>query len=236
MYKIALIGCGPQNYGLDDLKTKYNYKLLALPTFEDMFWNEPMKLPKGYDLNNISPLDIREFNTLVQKGYYDAIELLFSNDIEELACYPFFKRWLASWRGWYEHGYGAYVYRKLLSSLKDAAIQLMANNPTEKEASRAWYFAFLANQIVNDGFIINKESWRNEKLIEIPRAILVGDFKGFDWRDQERLLLKFKQAEVNAIDKVEAKDTSNYFSASILLTQDLAKTAYYFYDEMTYKN
>lgn len=194
---------GSQNYGLAGPDSDEDFKLLVLPSFKEILWNKQLAIaPWEYvkydcDQNHIGVLDIRKFHNLLLNGTYNAVEMLFSSDIRPYGFYDCFRGWFNLWEDWYKHGYVTCVWEKFLSSLKGAALESMKKQDN-KGCARAWYFALLANQVVRNDFTIDENSWRNDKLTEVPRQIRFSNFKGFDWHDPELLKLKFKQAEVFA--------------------------------------
>lgn len=81
MVILAKILYGSQNYALDTEQSDKDYKLIALPDFEDLYYNRKLELPEEYDENHYSVMDIRQWLQLLKKGSFNAVEYLFSTEL-----------------------------------------------------------------------------------------------------------------------------------------------------------
>lgn len=82
METLATILYGSQNYGLSGPSSDKDYKLIMLPSFEDLYYGCTPSLPQGYTKDHYSAMDIRCWVKLLHKGNVNAIEYLYSTDIE----------------------------------------------------------------------------------------------------------------------------------------------------------
>ena len=81
MQVLARILYGSQNYGCSGPDSDKDYKLIALPDFEDLYYNRKLELPKEYDENHYSIMDVRQWLQLLKKGSFNAVEYLFSTEL-----------------------------------------------------------------------------------------------------------------------------------------------------------
>lgn len=80
---LAIILYGSQNYNLYNSTSDYDYKILSLPSFYAALTREKRKTyTYQYEYGQIVHQDLRDFIAQLRKGNPNALELLFSKDIE----------------------------------------------------------------------------------------------------------------------------------------------------------
>ena len=168
---------GSQNYRLDTPESDRDYKIIVTPNFDELYLKKDLNgtaLPFScLDHEHYSCMDVRTFANNLAKGNPNAIEMLFSTEIEDE--FSDFHHLLEAWREPYFNGYVASQWHYFT----EAVGGIMYNSfkrygVTPKTASRALYFYNLVNYISTHNFIVNPDVLRNEDVCEWPRAIRFG--------------------------------------------------------------
>ena len=158
----ARILVGSQNYSLSGPDSDYDYKLLMVPSFDDLYnYHKVDKhdLPQQYDPEHYSVISVMTFDKNVRAGNVNALEMLFSSEKKfyssSLADYFF----LAMMR--YENGYIRDVWDNFYKTLRGITMNSIDRyGMTRKAVSRAIYFISLAQYIATHDFSIRPETWR----------------------------------------------------------------------------
>lgn len=169
---------GSTNYGLDGPESDHDYKLIAVPDFDDLYHgrnlSEKQYLPAEYDPEHYSTLDIRQWNRLLKDGNINAIEYLFSQNVKPLNLIH--SEGLYAWRilaqVYYQEGYAREVWPTVFSSAKGVVLNsLKRYGPTPKTVSRACYYYELLRHIAQNDFKINKDIWKKHEVIDMAWTI-----------------------------------------------------------------
>lgn len=155
---------GSYNYNLNIEKSDKDYKIIEMPTFEDIFNHR--KLNRKLDENN-SVVDYRFFVSHILRANPNTLELLFSTeafyenkDFSDLVIY--IKSHLNSiirvnWKGF-------------VSSMKGMALDSLKRYDS-KGVSRAFYLYFLLDRVYKNCGKMTEEDWRNPNLLYPCRDI-----------------------------------------------------------------
>lgn len=172
MKTVGTILIGSQNYSLDIAESDRDYKIVVTPNFDELYLKNDLNgaaIPFG-DPGHYSCMDVRSFANNLAKGNPNAIEMLFSTEIEdEFADFhhllekwrePYFKGYVASQWSYFTQAIGGIIY----NGFKRYGL-------TPKTASRAAYFTFLITHIEKNNFVINEEILRAMEVCYWPRYI-----------------------------------------------------------------
>lgn len=165
---------GSQNYHLDTAQSDRDYKIIVTPNFDELYLKKDLNgaaLPFSHlDPEHYSCMDVRTFANNLAKGNPNAIEMLFSTEIDDE--FSDFRHLLEKWREPYINGYVASQWHYFT----EAVGGIMYNSfkrygVTPKTASRALYFYNLVDFISNHNFTINSNILRADEVCELPRQI-----------------------------------------------------------------
>ena len=88
----ARILVGSQNYSLSGPDSDYDYKLLMVPSFDDLYnYHKVDKhdLPQQYDPEHYSVISVMTFDKNVRAGNVNALEMLFSSEKKDALFFLF---------------------------------------------------------------------------------------------------------------------------------------------------
>lgn len=176
---VAKVLYGSQNYGLAALESDEDFKLMMLPSFDDLYCgrnlNEKRMTPTGYDRDHYSTLDVRYWFELLKKGNVNAVEYLFSTNFE---CYDESLRLLVEdARQLYREGYAKNVWATFFSSAEGVALNaLKRNGVTKKTLSRAYYYVSLLSYMLLHNAEMDFDTWRSYDVTALAREVRFNDF------------------------------------------------------------
>ena len=155
MVILAKILYGSQNYALDTEQSDKDYKLIALPELEELYYEKKLELPNEYDSNHYSIMDVRKWLQLLKKGSFNCIEYLFSIEFayQMTNVCPMFIDFVAKLRKLFtEDQYLAEVWPLFYNSCVGLCIQTTKRSGyTKKTVSRMyWITQFLRSVVVNN--------------------------------------------------------------------------------------
>lgn len=202
MKVVGTILIGSQNYRLDILESDRDYKIIVTPNFDELYLKKDLNgaaLPFG-DHEHYSCMDVRTFANNLAKGNPNAIEMLFSTEIDDE--FSDFRHLLEKWREPYFNGYVASQWHYFT----EAVGGIMYNSfkrygVTPKTASRALYFYKLVEYISNHNFVIDETILRNDEICELPRAVRLLDKEVFESAD--KIMFNYH----HLVDKIGIPDT-----------------------------
>lgn len=141
MTPIIEILYGSQNYGLTNENSDSDYKVMTLPSYDDLYYEKSPRISSIYDLEHYSGMDIRKWIGLLKKGNFNAIEYLFSTSIKILRYEETIQNFLSGARILYtKKQYCKKVWPYLFNSIYGLNCQaLKRNGETRKVASRAYW-------------------------------------------------------------------------------------------------
>lgn len=184
---------GSQNYLLSTPESDRDYKVVVTPNFDELYMKKDLNgsgLPAEYtDTEHYSCMDIRSFAANLAKGNPNAIEMLFSTEIQgdesflrllEVWREPYFNGYVASQWDYFTEAVGGIMY----NSFKKYGV-------TPKTASRAMYFYNLVKYIEKNNFFIGASVLRDDEVCELPRAIRCLDKEVFESAD--KIMLDYHQ-------------------------------------------
>lgn len=161
MIELAKVLYGSQNYGLDGEDSDRDYKLVLCPGFDELYEGKMCKKNEG---DNVVGIDLRRLHGLLVNGNPNAVELLYSVDIE-LIDGDWVGMYFDCWRSVYERGFLAAVWRTFYAALTGMALNAIdRNGVTPKTVSRAFYFLKMAKHLAWNGFVMNEGVYRGEGL------------------------------------------------------------------------
>lgn len=202
MKVVGTILYGSNNYRLNTPESDRDYKIIVVPNFDELYLKKDLNgaaVPFG-DPEHYSCMDVRAFANNLAKGNPNAIEMLFSTEIDDE--FSDFRHLLETWREPYFNGYVASQWHYFT----EAVGGIMYNSfkrygVTPKTASRALYFYKLVEYISNHNFVIDETVLRNNEVCELPRAIRLLDKNVFESAD------KIMSSYHHLVDKIGIPDT-----------------------------
>ena len=215
MKVVGTILYGSNNYRLDTPESDRDYKIIVTPNFDELYLKKDLNgaaLPFSYlDPEHYSYMDVRTFANNLAKGNPNAIEMLFSTEIDDE--FSDFRHLLEAWREPYFNGYVASQWHYFT----EAVGGIMYNSfkrygVTPKTASRVLYFYNLVNHIATHSFTINPDILRNEDVCERPRAIRFGLTSIWDNSANE-----FMNIYHDMVDKIMVPDTLGFNSKVFII-------------------
>lgn len=163
MKKIAQVLYGSNNYGLNGPDSDKDYKVLLCPSFSDLYNAHKTDHGDlaGYDHDHYSPMDVRQFNSLLLKGNPNVVELLFSTEWEYYD--EGFKQYVENARMLFEMGYLAFEWKNFYAATTGLVINSLKRygNDNPKSVSRACYYFNMLWCLAQDDFRMTEETWRN---------------------------------------------------------------------------
>jgi len=161
MIELAKVLYGSQNYGLDGEDSDRDYKLVLCPGFEELYEGKMCKKNEG---EHVVGVDIRRLHGLLVNGNPNAVELLYSVDVE-LIDGDWVGIYFDCWRRVYEGGYLAAVWRTFYAALKGLVLNgIDRNGVTPKTVARAFYFLEMAKYLAKNGFVMNEGVYRGDEV------------------------------------------------------------------------
>lgn len=163
MLEVARVLYGSQNYLLSDENSDKDYKVLLCPSYYDLY--NLHKVEKN-DLRNLdpehfSPMDVRQFDSLVLKCNPNVLEMVFS--LEWQFSDSQFKEYVELAKNLLSSGYVAVQWKNFYAATQGLALNSLKrygmDNP--KSVSRAYYYYNLVKALATQGFYMTKETWRN---------------------------------------------------------------------------
>lgn len=159
MIELAKLLYGSQNYGLDGEDSDRDYKLVLCPGFEELYEGKMCKRNEG---EHVVGIDLRRLHGLLVNGNPNAVELLYSVDVE-LIDGEWVGKYFGCWRRVYEDGYLAAVWRTFYAALNGLALNAIdRNGVTPKTVARAFYFMEMAKHLAWNGFVMNEGVYRGD--------------------------------------------------------------------------
>lgn len=213
MKVVGTILYGSQNLRLDIPESDHDYKIVVTPNFDELYLKKDLNgtaAPFG-DPEHYSCMDVRTFANNLVKGNPNAIEMLFSTEIDDE--FADFRCLLEKWREPYFNGYVASQWHYFT----EAVGGIMYNSfkrygVTRKVASRALYFYKLVEYISNHNFVIDETILRNDEVCDLPRVIRLCDEGVFSVSFE-----KFMDSYHHLVDKIGVPDTIG-FNSEIFIT------------------
>lgn len=199
MKTVARVLIGSQNYCLDGIDSDYDYKLLMAPEFED-FYNyhriDKKDLPPQYDSKHYGIMDVLTFDHNLQKGNFNALEMLFSKEIhfydEKIMPY------INMAQAFFENGFILSVWTEYLHSIEGIIKSpFVREGFTRKTASRALYILNFSSFIAQNKFRITKDTWKNPEIYYDARRLRFNDAPLYDKSYYYEKLTKLKQDTLN---------------------------------------
>ena len=159
MVELAKVLYGSQNYGLDGVNSDRDYKLVLCPGFEELYEGKMCKRNEG---EHVVGIDLRRLHGLLAGGNPNAVELLYSVDVE-LIDGDWVGMYFDCWRRVYEGGYLAAVWQTFYAALTGLVLNgIDRNGVTPKTVARAFYFLEMAKHLAGTGFVMNEGVYRGE--------------------------------------------------------------------------
>ena len=227
----ARILVGSQNYRLDGPDSDYDYKLLMVPDFEDLYnYHKVDKydLPRQYDPEHYSVMNVMTFDKNIRGGNINALEMLFScdqhiyNDL--LANYFTFMQSL------YVSGYVAIVWENFFSTFSGLIFNsLRRYNNTPKVVARAQYFINFADYVANHDFVVDASTWCSPQIWALPRSIryVTGKVNDEEWYHNRLEELKASTTEKVILWRDRYPSKVHYFDdANITLQNKMRKIVF----------
>ena len=227
----ARILVGSQNYRLDGSDSDYDYKLLLVPDFEDLYnYHKVDKydLPQQYDPEHYSVMNIMTFDKNIRGGNINALEMLFScdqhiyNDL--LANYFTFAQSL------YVSGYVAAVWENFFSTLSGLILNsLKRYSNIPKVVARAQYFINFAHYVANHDFVVDASTWCSPQIWALPRSIryVTGKVNDEEWYHNRLEELKISTTEKAIAWRDHNPSKVHYFDdANITLQNKMRKIVF----------
>jgi len=175
MQVVGTILYGSNNYKLDTAQSDRDYKIVVTPNFEELYLKKDLNgtaAPFG-DPEHYSCMDVRTFANNLVKGNPNAIEMLFSTEIDD--SFGQFRHLLEEWREPYIKGYVASqwdYFTKAIGGIMHESFKRYGVTP--KTASRAIYFINLVDHISKNDFIINEQVLRAPEVYKKARDVRLG--------------------------------------------------------------
>lgn len=175
MKEVGRVLIGSQNYGLDGPDSDKDYKILLCPSFYDMYNMKKVSvgdMPEGYDKEHESPMDVRQFDSLVHKCNPNVLEMIFSikwiygRKMHDYVLNA--KRLLAN--GWIALNWDIFYAATMGMALNT----LKRYGATPKAVSRASYLYYLTLYIADHNFNMGTYSWRDNWFSNDARALRFG--------------------------------------------------------------
>ena len=219
MKVVGTVLYGSQNYLLSTPESDRDYKIIVTPNFDELYLKRDLNgaaLPFSHlDPEHYSCMDVRTFANNLAKGNPNAIEMLFSTEIDDE--FSDFRHLLEKWREPYFNGYVAsqwYYFTEAVGGIMYNSFKRYGVTP--KTASRALYFYNLVDFISNHNFTINPNILRADEVCELPRQIRLNVSSSVltDTSD------KFMQEYHNLLDNIKVPAIKTFtFDPTVFYTQ-----------------
>lgn len=234
----ARILYGSQNTCLAGPDSDYDYKLLMVPDFEDLYnYHKVDKydLPRQYDPEHYSVMNVMTFDKNLRGGNVNTLEMLFScdqrfyNDL--LVDYFEFAQSL------YISGYIATVWENFFSTLSGLILNsLKRYSNTPKVVARAQYFINFAYYVTEHDFVVDASTWRTPQIWALPRSIryLTGKVNDEEWYHDRLEELKTSTTEKAIAWRDHHPADIRYFNDAGVVLKNKMKNLVYQNMENTY--
>lgn len=159
---------GSQNYHLDTPESDFDYKVIMIPTFQDLYTGAKVALPQDLDPAHYSQIDIRRFSQLLGKGNPNSIEMVFSTLIEKKLTEYGDLFTIATQA--YNEGYVGGVWPQFWAAVKGLVFESV-NRALEprKGFARAGFWLNFTKYVMMHNFVITSETWNAEEVWLEPR-------------------------------------------------------------------
>lgn len=192
---------GSQIFHLDGPQSDKDYKVIIAPEFIDLYnGKNKYGLPVGYNSENNSIMDFRQFDAHLRKGNVNTIDLIFSPEffIFDDKFIPYIK--LA--RQAYESGYLGHVWSYFFASAKGRTMNSLKryNNSEEgrrKAASRGFWTINFMSAIIHNNYHLTKSIYNSPTIYTHPRKVRYED-NAFTPLTEDEWLEMFKYLEIIA--------------------------------------
>lgn len=173
MKEVARVLYGSQNYNLDNAQSDKDYKVLLCPSWDDLYrMKKVSKSDATGDSEHNSPMDCRQFNTLLLRGNTNVLEMVYSTEWhynEDMQQYIMHAKDLLS------YGYLALVWPDFYAATQGMALNsLQRYGANPKAVSRSWYLYQLAQYVHDHDFAMFTNCWRNEDYAAKARELRFG--------------------------------------------------------------
>lgn len=172
MKELAQILIGSQNYNLDGPDSDFDYKVIMMPEFEDLYNNKQVSkadLPSSYDPEHYSVMDARTFAKRLYEGNFNAIELVFSTMYTGTGE---FIAYLNDAMSLYSKGYVWYVWNNFTRVVKALIYNSFDRyGINRKTASRAIFMTNFIKYIADNNFVISGKTWSDPKVWKYAREV-----------------------------------------------------------------
>ena len=155
---------GSQNYGLNNPDSDRDFVTVYMPSRDDVYYGQSDMSYKGDEHNTM--ISLPKFMRYVLKGNANYWECIFSTAI---STYTAGAQRLLYFLQDNSRPLLQYSANGFLNSLRGKAFGSDLSQP--KHLARAWYFALLANNMVNNDMAMDFASWRNTTLCTKPYLI-----------------------------------------------------------------
>lgn len=168
---------GSQNFYLDGPNSDYDYKLLMVPDFNELYSYHRVDkndLPYFYDPEHYSVMSVMKFDENVRKGNVNALEMVFSR---EIVCYD---NELSTYFDVASQAFADGYLEKVWPDFLRTARGMMMNSfdrygVTRKTASRAMYLLCFAKYVAEHEFKVTTETWKYADVVSKPYALRFED-------------------------------------------------------------
>lgn len=161
MFDVGNVLVGSQNYGLDGPESDKDYKVLLCPDSEDFYFYKKVEkndVPKGFDKEHYSPMDVRTFDRNLRTGNPNCLEMLWSKEYEDL--YFDLETYMDEARDMFEQGYLVMVFPQFFSAVKGVVFNSLSRyGVNRKSASRALFWKHFVERVGLNNFVVHKEFW-----------------------------------------------------------------------------
>ena len=161
MFDVGNVLVGSQNYGLDGPESDKDYKVLLCPDAEDFYFYKKVEkndVPKGFDKEHYSPMDVRTFDRNLRAGNPNCLEMLWSEEYEDL--YLELEDYMEEARDMFEQGYLVMVFPQFFSAVKGVVFNSLTRyGVNRKSASRALFWKHFVERVALNNFAVHEEFW-----------------------------------------------------------------------------
>ena len=226
---------GSQNYMLDTDGSDEDYKLILLPSFDDMYYkrdlNSPDNLPQFLRDGHYSCMDIRQWHELLKRGNINALEYLFSTSIENYIRTDSMAAYINTMRALFKAGYLASVWDRFYASVEGVALNAIKRNGVNaKTISRALYYYNFAEYMIADNFQVDFKTWRNPIVCNCAKRLRNGEImfkieenQEENWKVAFENLKERSSLELKKVLNEQSRDYTQLIEFADELLKDLIK-------------
>ena len=161
MFDVGHVLYGSQNLNLNGPHSDKDYKVLLCPDSEDFYVYKKVEkndVPEGLDKEHYSPMDVRTFDKNLRAGNPNCLELLWSQEYEDL--YYDLEMYMNEARNLFEQGYLVMVFPQFFSAVKGVVFNSLSRyGVNRKSASRALFWKHFVEKVGLNDFVVRKEFW-----------------------------------------------------------------------------